>query len=106
MRERYTYKSSMGDYGSAIDWDDRWQEIYALRNKLGEFEDNDWRSVKEDGNPEKYGLYVVTVENKENGKRYVTSSTYMPLTLYGFDINKSEEYKVVAWKDNIPYDGE
>ena len=36
----------MGDYGSAVDWEDDRQEIYALRNKLGKFEDNDWRSIK------------------------------------------------------------
>ena len=37
--DRLTYKSSMGDYGSAKDFDDEFSEKCALRNKLGKFED-------------------------------------------------------------------
>ena len=39
MEDRLTYKSSMGDYGSAKDFDDWFVEKCALRNKLGRFED-------------------------------------------------------------------
>lgn len=37
--DRLTYKSSMGDYGSAKDFEDEFSEKCALRNKLGKFED-------------------------------------------------------------------
>lgn len=37
--ERLTYKSSMGDYGSAKHFDDEWEEKCALRNALGRYED-------------------------------------------------------------------
>lgn len=37
--ERLTYKSSMGDYGSEKEFDDRWEEKCALRNALGKYED-------------------------------------------------------------------
>jgi hypothetical protein len=45
--ERLTYKSSMGDYGSNIVYDNEdyterlWQEIQTLRNALGKYEDLD-----------------------------------------------------------------
>lgn len=37
--ERLTYKSFMGDYGSEKVYDSEWEEIQALRNALGEYED-------------------------------------------------------------------
>ena len=37
--ERLTYKSSFGDYGSAKDFPTEHDEIIALRNKLGAYED-------------------------------------------------------------------
>lgn len=36
---RLTYKSSWGDYGSAVEFDDSWDEKCALRNMLGKYED-------------------------------------------------------------------
>lgn len=36
---RLTYKSSWGDYGSAVEFDDSWDEMCALRNLLGKYED-------------------------------------------------------------------
>lgn len=106
MQKRYTYKSSMGDYGSAVDWEDEWQEIYALRNKLGEFEDNDWRSVKEDGNPNEENVYEVTVEDETSCERYVIHDVYDPHNLFGFNINKEKGLNVVAWRNlSKPYEG-
>ena len=37
--DRLTYKSSLGDYGSAKDFEDEWSEKCALRNALGKYED-------------------------------------------------------------------
>lgn len=37
--DRLTYKSSMGDYGSAKTFEDEFAEKCALRNKLGKYED-------------------------------------------------------------------
>lgn len=37
--DRLTYKSSMGDYGSAKTFEDEFSEKCALRNKLGKYED-------------------------------------------------------------------
>ena len=37
--DRLTYKSGMGDYGSAKTFDDEWSEKCALRNALGKYED-------------------------------------------------------------------
>lgn len=88
----------MGDYGSAVEWDSEWQEIYALRNKLGEFEDNDWKSVKLDGNPDEDNVYEVTVEDKTSGDRYVTMDVYSRNNLFGFATNREKCLKVVAWR--------
>ena len=97
----------MGDYGSVVDWEDDRQEIYALRNKLGKFEDNDWRSIKDDGNPNEENVYEVTVEDEETGERYVIQDIYNPNNLFGFNINKEKGLNVVAWRNlSEPYDGE
>lgn len=37
--DRLTYKSSMGDYGSTKYYDSPMEEVYALRNALGKYED-------------------------------------------------------------------
>lgn len=37
--DRLTYKSGMGDYGSAKTYDDEFFEKCALRNALGRYED-------------------------------------------------------------------
>lgn len=37
--ERLTYKSLMGDYGSAMFFEDEYAEKCALRNALGKYED-------------------------------------------------------------------
>ena len=37
--DRLTYKSSLGDYGSAKDFEDEWLEKCVLRNALGKYED-------------------------------------------------------------------
>lgn len=37
--ERLTYKSFVGDYGSEKVYDSEWEEIQALRNALGKYED-------------------------------------------------------------------
>lgn len=100
--KRYTYKSSFGDYGSAVDWESEQVEIQRLRDKLGVFEDNDWQSVKEDGLPKKSGVYDVTVEN-ECGERRVQKDYFYD------DWNNFINYKnnVVAWKNlQLPYEGE
>lgn len=36
---RLTYKSAMGDYGSVIEYPSKNDEIQALRNRLGKYED-------------------------------------------------------------------
>lgn len=37
---RLTYRSQCcGDYGSTQNFEDVWDEVYALRNKLGKYED-------------------------------------------------------------------
>ena len=61
MEGRLTYRSSWGDYGSAIDWANDREEINALRNKLGKYEDNEWVSVAKYGNPKSEKMYEVTV---------------------------------------------
>lgn len=37
--ERLTYKSFCGDYGGAKEYDSTWDELQALRNALGKYED-------------------------------------------------------------------
>lgn len=37
---RLTYKSVMGDYGSVIEYQSKNDEIQALRNRLGMYEDS------------------------------------------------------------------
>ena len=37
--ERLTYKSFCGDYGGAKEYDSTWDELQALRNSLGKYED-------------------------------------------------------------------
>ena len=37
--ERLTYKSSMGDYGNDVEFNDDWDEKCAYRNALGKYED-------------------------------------------------------------------
>lgn len=37
--KRLTYKSLCGDYGSAKDYESQFEEIWALRNALGKYED-------------------------------------------------------------------
>ena len=37
--ERLTYKSGLGDYGAAVIFNDRMEELYRLRNALGKYED-------------------------------------------------------------------
>jgi len=37
--KRLTYKSSMGDYGNDVEFEDEWAEKYAYRNALGKYED-------------------------------------------------------------------
>lgn len=96
----------MGDYGSAVDWENDRQEIYALRNKLGAFEDNDWRSVNIDGNPDKEGMYEVTILEIATGDRYVVQDSFSLNSLFGFSCNKYDEIKVVAWKNIEPYMGD
>lgn len=61
--DRLTYKSSWGDYGGNVVFDDHYQEICAYRNKLGKFEDmEEWHVVKEEGMPKDSGIYLVTFE--------------------------------------------
>lgn len=101
MAKRYTYRSSMGDYGSAIDWEDQWQEIYALRNKVGMYEDNEWNDVREKGNPKISGRYFVTYENQD-GDRYTNIRYY-----YRDEdewCNLVSSLKVIAWHNLLrPY---
>ncbi len=37
--KRLTYKSGLGDYGAAVVFNDRMEELYRLRNALGKYED-------------------------------------------------------------------
>lgn len=37
--ERLTYKSAFGDYGTEKKFDDEWEELCAMRNALGKYED-------------------------------------------------------------------
>lgn len=39
--ERLTYRSQCGDYGSNKSYDNCWDEVQALRNRLGKYEDLD-----------------------------------------------------------------
>jgi hypothetical protein len=100
--ERLTYRSSWGDYGSAIDWSDEREEITALRNKLGKYEDEDaeWISVAKYGKPKTDGEYEVTAVDS-SGKRFVTTD-YYSTDESGFIIMEADEYTpVVAWR-NLP----
>ena len=110
MQERLTYKSCMGDYGSAVDWEDDRQEIYALRNKLGKYEDNDWRSIAKFGNPEietEYGYFLVTIEDTNTRERIALTDIYYRDSLYGFYTNTMPHTKAIAWKNlPEPYDGD
>ena len=95
--ERLTYRSSWGDYGSAVDWADEREEIMALRNKLGKYEDNEWVSVAKHGKPKTNGTYEVTVVF-DSGKRLVDADYYGE---YGFLYDECDNACVVAWR-NMP----
>lgn len=98
MEGRLTYRSSCGDYGSAVHWNNDREEIYALRNKLGRYEDNEWVSIAEHGNPITQGKYEVTIKQESTGNRWTDSDLYNPCNLYGFSINQKEDLRVVAWR--------
>ena len=108
MGDRLTYKSCFGDYGSAVDFDDEYQEIQTLRNKLGKYEDNEWRSVKKDGNPKTDSKYFeVTAEISSTGRRIVYIDIYSENSLIGFASNSSPDITVIAWRElPEPYNGE
>ena len=93
---RLTYKSSMGDYGSAVDWKDQWQEIYALGNKVGKYEDNDWKVIEKDGNPKESGYYLVTRilfdDSKTVGRRFYNSKTKR------WSEDSAMGARLIAWK--------
>lgn len=94
--ERLTYRSSWGDYGSAVNWSDEREEITALRNKLGKYEDNEWVSVAKYGNPKADGEYEVTAIGS-SGERFVTTDYYFSES--GFLVMEEDEYTpVVAWR--------
>lgn len=96
---RLTYKSSWGDYGSAVDWADEREEIMALRNKLGKYEDNEWVSVAKHGKPKTNGMYEVTVVF-DSGERMVDADYYNSED--GFLLHDEFEHMcVVAWR-NMP----
>lgn len=104
MMGRLTYKSSWGDYGSAVDWADEREEIMALRNKLGKYEDNEWVSVAKHGKPKTNGMYEVTVVF-DSGKRLVNADYCH--SEYGFLYDECDNACVVAWRNMPePYDGE
>ena len=101
---RLTYKSSWGDYGSAVDWADEREEIMALRNKLGKYEDNEWVSVAKHGKPQTNGMYEVTVVF-DCGKRLVDADYCH--SEYGFLYDECDNACVVAWRNMPePYEGE
>lgn len=95
---RLTYKSSWGDYGSAVNWADEREEIMALRNKLGKYEDNEWVSVAKHGKPKTNGTYEVTVVF-DSGKRLVDADYCH--SEYGFLYDECDNACVVAWR-NMP----
>lgn len=104
MMGRLTYKSSWGDYGSAVDWTDEREEIIALRNKLGKYEDNEWVSVAKHGKPKTNGTYEVTVV-LDSGKRLVDADYCH--SEYGFLYDECDNACVVAWRNMPePYVGE
>lgn len=97
--DRLTYKSSFGDYGGAKDFPETYLEICALRNKLGKFEDDDWRSIKNDGLPKKEGIYNVT-SVAANGRRYAFLCVFDGVR---FDALSN----VIAWRPQLePYQGD
>lgn len=101
---RLTYKSSWGDYGSAVDYADEREEIMALRNKLGKYEDNEWVSVAKHGKPKTNGTYEVTVV-LDSGKRLVDADYCH--SEYGFLYDECDNACVVAWRNlPEPYGGE
>lgn len=106
MAQRLTYKSSMGDYGSAIDWEDRWQEIFALRNKCGKFEDEDWVSVKDEGYPKEDGWYYVTIYDSCYNKRETDMVIFDNQEMFHVGSSNDGTRKVIAWKYPVPYEGE
>lgn len=96
--ERLTYRSSWGDYGSAVNWADEREEIMALRNKFGKYEDNEWVSVAKHGKPKTNGTYEVTVVF-DSGKRLVDADYCN--SEYGFLYDECDNACVVAWR-NMP----
>lgn len=97
--DRLTYKSRCGDYGGEKEYPDTYSELCALRNKLGKFEDDDWRSIKEDGQPMEKGVYFVTFVSS-NGRRYACQCV--------FDGQKWISTNTpIAWRPPLkPYEGE
>ena len=90
----------MGDYGSAIDWKDQWQEIYALRNKVGMYEDNEWNDIKEKGNPKTSGSYLVTCEDPDGNRYTIIKYYYHDEDEWYFNFHS----KVIAWHNLLkPY---
>lgn len=76
---RLTYKSSFGDYGCAVTFEDDWQEKCAFRNKLGKYEDNyEWHSIAKEGFPKEDGEFIVTFATECEGEplRYVVPHCY------------------------------
>ena len=102
----------MGDYGSAVYWKSDREEIYALRNKLGVYEDNEWTSVAKRGYPNgmhsyggDYAKYEVTVVSEDSGKKWTDVSSY-DQWMEQFFIEDNDK-KVIAWRRlPEPYDGD
>ena len=125
MTDRLTYKSSFGDYGSAKDYKTEREEIEALRNRLGEYEDDeDWTLCSKKMPPERTSIFAkfkgtdkwrpemfekisekvqVTVES-EDGTRMVLVEN----TLDGeWKFAPWMKCKAIAWKPlSVPYMGE
>ena len=99
MEGRLTYRSSWGDYGSAIDWANDREAINALRNKLGKYEDNEWVSVAKYGNPKFEKMYEVTVMKINDNTRWTDIDFYNVLS--GFSKDNVKGLHIVAWR-NLP----
>lgn len=103
--ERLTYKQKFGDYGSCGNFRSLWDEVHALRNRLGKYEDADWKPVSKYGYPTKDDIYRVTVEDTEDKRRYTLFSLYEKER--GFNAEEYIFFRVIAWKEkDEPYEGD
>lgn len=99
-KDRLTYKSSWGDYGCAVTFDNDWEEKSAFRNRLGVYEDvSIEHEVAKDGKPKKDGYYFVSVLNHDDATTFGIVDYYVA-DLQEFSIEDSM-CEVVAWAGRL-----